>query len=95
MPSLHQRAKDVFLVALAQPGPDRSAFLADACGDDTALRAEVESLLNFHETTGASEPEEPVEAAQFAPGQMFAGRYRMVARIGRGGMAVFAGIQVA
>ena len=86
MPSLHQRAKDVFLVALAQSGPDRSAFLADACGDDTALRAEVESLLNFHETTGASEPEEPVEAAQFAPGQMFAGRYRMVARIGRGGM---------
>ena len=56
MPSLHQRAKDVFLVALAQPGPDRSAFLADACGDDTALRAEVESLLNFHETTGSSEP---------------------------------------
>jgi eukaryotic-like serine/threonine-protein kinase len=86
MSSLHQRAKDVFLVALAQSGPDRSAFLADACGDDTALRAEVESLLHFHETTGSSEPEPPVEAAQFAPGQMFAGRYRMVARIGRGGM---------
>jgi len=86
MSSLHQRAKDVFLVALAQPGPDRSAFLADACGDDTALRAEVESLLQFHETTGASEPEVAGEPARFAPGQMFAGRYRMVARIGRGGM---------
>jgi eukaryotic-like serine/threonine-protein kinase len=86
MSSLHQRAKDVFLVALAQSGPDRSAFLADACGDDTALRAEVESLLHFHETTGASEPEVPGEPAQFEPGQMFAGRYRMVARIGRGGM---------
>ena len=86
MSLLHQRAKDVFLVALAQAGPDRSAFLADACGDDTALRAEVESLLHFHETTGSSEPEEPAAEAQFAPGQMFAGRYRMVARIGRGGM---------
>ena len=86
MSSLHQRAKDVFLVALAQTGSDRSAYLADACGEDTALRAEVESLLQFHETTGSSEPEAQVEAAQFAPGQMFAGRYRMVARIGRGGM---------
>jgi len=88
MSSLHQRAKDVFLVALAQSGPDRSAFLADACGEDTALRAEVESLLHFHETTGASEPETDREDTdtRFAPGQMFAGRYRMVARIGRGGM---------
>src|SRR5262245_10444388 len=88
MSSLHQRAKDVFLVALAQSGSDRSAFLADACGDDTALRAEVESLLHFHETTGASEPEPQAEDTdtQFSPGQMFAGRYRMVARIGRGGM---------
>src|SRR5215475_14328587 len=88
MSSLHQRAKDVFLVALAQSGPDRSAFLADACGEDTALRAEVESLLHFHETTGSSEPEAHREDTDthFAPGQMFAGRYRMVARIGRGGM---------
>ena len=88
MTSLHQRAKDVFLVALAQTGPDRSAFLADACGDDTALRAEVESLLHFHETTGSSEPEARGDDTDthFAPGQMFAGRYRMVARIGRGGM---------
>jgi len=88
MSSLHQRAKDVFLVALAQSGSDRSAFLADACGDDTALRAEVESLLHFHETTGSAEPEAQGEETDthFSPGQMFAGRYRMVARIGRGGM---------
>ena len=88
MSSLHQRAKDVFLVALAQSGSDRSAFLADACGDDTALRAEVESLLHFHETTGSAEPEGQGEETDthFSPGQMFAGRYRMVARIGRGGM---------
>src|SRR4029450_8089835 len=90
MSSLLQRAKDVFLVALAQPGSDRSAFLADACGDDTALRAEVESLLHFHETTGSAGPEPEAQGedtdTHFSPGQMFAGRYRMVARIGRGGM---------
>src|SRR5215470_17230901 len=86
MSSLHQRAKDVFLVALDQPVSDRSAFLANACGDDTALRAEVESLLNFHDTTGSADAADAPDAARFVPGQMFAGRYRMVARIGHGGM---------
>ncbi|MEM6457431.1 MAG: hypothetical protein AAF772_20255, partial [Acidobacteriota bacterium] len=35
----------LFHDALAQPAAARAAFLADACGDDDALRAEVESLL--------------------------------------------------
>jgi tetratricopeptide (TPR) repeat protein len=89
MSSLHQRAKDVFLIALDQPEPDRVAFLADACGDNAALREEVESLLKFHDTPGShgvAPPGPPGDAARFAPGDMFAGRYRMVARIGRGGM---------
>jgi len=86
MSSLHQRAKDVFLVALGQVGEDRNAFLAEACGDDTALRQEVESLLHFHDTTGTDAASGSPDAARFAPGDMFAGRYRMVARIGRGGM---------
>lgn len=37
--------------ALAAGGP-RAAYLARACGDDGALRAEVESLLAAHETAG-------------------------------------------
>jgi tetratricopeptide (TPR) repeat protein len=86
MSSLHQRAKDVFLVALDQPEPDRLAFLADACGDNAALREEVESLLKFHDTPGSHGAGQPGDAARFAPGDMFAGRYRMVARIGHGGM---------
>ena len=49
MSSLHQRAKDVFLAALERPAADRAAFLAEACGDDAALRQEVESLLAFHD----------------------------------------------
>src|SRR6188472_3205080 len=75
MSSLHQRAKDVFLVALGQVGEDRNAFLAEACGDDTALRQEVESLLHFHDTTGTDAASGSLDAARFAPGDMFAGRY--------------------
>jgi eukaryotic-like serine/threonine-protein kinase len=86
MSTLHQRAKDVFLAALACPPADLDPFLADACGTDTALRQEVESLLAFHEEERDRDTaQEPTEAI-FAPGHIFAGRYRMVTRIGRGGM---------
>src|SRR5262245_57080401 len=84
MSSLHQRAKDLFLEALDRQKADRDAFLAEACGNDADLRKEVESLLAFHEESEPSDSETGV--ASFAPGEMFAGRYRMVARIGRGGM---------
>jgi tetratricopeptide (TPR) repeat protein len=94
MSSLHQRAKDLFTAALDRPPEARAAFLAEVCGDDAELRHEVESLLAFHdediaEDNGgtavvASESDEAV--ANFAPGEVFAGRYRMVTRIGRGGM---------
>ena len=62
MSSLHQRAKDVFLAALDAPDRDRAAFLADACGDDAALREEVESLLKFHDTPGSHDAEPPASA---------------------------------
>ena len=45
---------------------------------DAALRQEVESLLQFHDAA------KEVDAAVFVPGEVFADRYRMVERIGRG-----------
>jgi tetratricopeptide (TPR) repeat protein len=94
MPSLHDRAKDVFLAALECPASDRPAFVADACAGDERLRREVESLLEFHEeerrhsggtgSVGGADADE--ETDPFVPGHVFAGRYRMITRIGRGGM---------
>jgi serine/threonine protein kinase len=82
MPRPPQQAKDLFLEALDRPPDARAAFLDEACGDDAALREEVESLLRYHEAPEAETDRHPV----FAPGEVFAGRYRMVERIGSGGM---------
>jgi tetratricopeptide (TPR) repeat protein len=83
---LHQRAKELFLEALNRPESERAALLAEACGDDAELRAEVESLLAFHEQPDERPEPRPLPETVFEPGEIFAGRYRMVERIGRGGM---------
>src|SRR6185295_14929452 len=69
-----------------RPAADRAAFLAEACGDDTALREEAQSLLEFHEEDDDTHPPPPAPPAAFMPGEVLASRYRMIARIGRGGM---------
>jgi Tfp pilus assembly protein PilF len=86
MSSLHHRAKELFLTALARPASERAALLAEACGTDADLRREVESLLTFHDEEEHTDPPVAPPADPFAAGEIIAGRYRMVARIGRGGM---------
>ena len=64
MSELHERAKAVFLEAVALPPAQRGAFAARACAEDEALRQEVESLLAHHDpqtllldtTAGSSGP---------------------------------------
>jgi len=86
MPSLHERAGEVFLAALSRPVAERDAFLVDACRGDEALLREVGSLLLFHEDESEPEIDPFAGRKDYAAGDVFAGRYRMIARVGRGGM---------
>jgi len=89
----HARIVQLFLEASALSSPERPAFLASACGDDRELRAEVESLLVHAE--GAS-VEEAGRAVADALGELAGedtlpakiGEYKILARIGAGGMGV-------
>lgn len=47
----HTRATELFLAARKLPQPQRPRFLDEACKSDAALRAEVESLLQFDQPT--------------------------------------------
>ena len=42
-----RRIEKIFGGALERTGPDRTAFVAAACGDDESLRQEVETLLAY------------------------------------------------
>jgi eukaryotic-like serine/threonine-protein kinase len=86
MSSLHERAGEVFLAALSRPAAERDSFLVDACANDEALLREVGSLLVFHEDGNTSDADPAAVKDEYSAGDMFAGRYRMIARVGRGGM---------
>jgi serine/threonine-protein kinase len=79
----------VFSEALKRPADERDAFFAQ-CGLDEDMRALVGALLDrsagaTHTLKSASAPG-PLDDARFAPGQIFASRYRIVNLLGRGAM---------
>jgi len=92
------RVEAIFQGALERPPAERSAFLEAACAGDPQLRRAVDRLLGSHEQARAvgflEEPAAlaPASAAEDdgpATGELV-GRYRIVDRIGVGGMgAVF------
>jgi tetratricopeptide (TPR) repeat protein len=88
MGSSGARAKELFLEALSRRAAERQEFLAVACGADAALLQDVQSLLAAHGDADQEDAdlEAPAGDEPFAPGDTFAGRYRMVARLGQGGM---------
>lgn len=51
-PEMIARAFELFREALRRPEGERAGFLAASCGDDAALRAEVESLLAHDRQAG-------------------------------------------
>jgi len=51
-PDFH-RVEEIFQGALERPSQERDAFVTGACGEDAALRADVESLLAAHARAGS------------------------------------------
>ncbi|HEX7312553.1 MAG TPA: protein kinase [Pyrinomonadaceae bacterium] len=93
-PERYQRIKELFHSALERPAEERPAFLAEACGDDAALRAKVEALIAADEQPGSfmDAPAYAVAAEMMANdsdgplvGQSI-GHYQIMALLGSGGM---------
>jgi len=91
------RVKSVFSDALDRPPSERTAFVAEACGDDESMRMDVESLLDsdrqagsFIETPAAAllgqAPLEQSELPDLAAGT-FLGPYEILGFVGAGGMS--------
>jgi eukaryotic-like serine/threonine-protein kinase len=93
-PERWEQVKDVLGTALDRPAKERAAWVAEACGDDAALRAEVESLLasdgeanEFMETTARDVVLRSVtQARPEALAGARIGPYKVLSEIGRGGM---------
>jgi eukaryotic-like serine/threonine-protein kinase len=80
--------KNLFAEAAELPTFARAPWLAEACGNDETLRAEVERLLAADEQAEAFLETAPINTfarEQFAEGESV-GAYRIVRELGRGGM---------
>lgn len=89
------RVEALFDGALERPEGERTAWLAEACGDDEELRGEVESLLlasasgltDRLSAVGRVADELMAATGSTAVGERL-GAYRLEEQIGRGGMGV-------
>ena len=91
-----ERVEALFLVAADLPSEEQARFLDDACNGDTALRAELESLLVSDRKNGEAISRGVGAEAALLFGSDAAGRephtgdrlgaYRVLREIGRGGM---------
>ena len=92
-PERWQQVKGIFQAAVERPPSERSAFLADECKGDEALRHEVESLITAHEKDGSFIDSPAYEAAKgmlasdsdLTVGQEI-GHYEILSTLGKGGM---------
>jgi len=88
-------AKTIFLNALEMPSEARQAYIAEQCGRDDALSAEVQALLRHHQELGSfMEPESAPRAtstearALTEVAGMMIGPYKLLEQIGEGGMGI-------
>lgn len=89
-----RQVEEIFHEALSLDGLNRSEYLDSACSDDHQLRKEVESLISAYESSGALLDDSAVTLALKVMGTDAVapmagkelGRYRILDRLGRGGM---------
>jgi tetratricopeptide (TPR) repeat protein len=87
-----ERVKEVLHRALQLAPAQRAQFLDEICAGDAAVRREVESLLSADgdipaDFLGASPAvATAVEDLSLAPGQIFDRRFRLISKLGEGGM---------
>src|SRR5687768_749180 len=86
------RLSELYHAALERAPEARRAFVREACGEDDALRHELESLLGYEpaaeqflETPAARVTDDAPTAQMDVTGRSL-GPYRVVARLGAGGM---------
>ncbi len=93
-PERWQHVKEVFTYASALDATARERYLADICGDDAELRAQVERLLSAHDRrdaildfpAGHYLPADSLQPAEDAWIGKIVGAYELTACIGKGGM---------
>ena len=92
MPQSWHQIKEIVALALEQKPETRDVFVRQACGQDPALLAEVESLLLHSQSADNILENSPLANVLSLPANDMAGKrvgaYRIVEEIGRGGMAV-------
>jgi len=85
----------IFKAAVKLPPEHRAAYLDQACGSNSALRAEVESLLHAHNATctfledvpAGHDPTEDYQPIAERPGTVI-GPYKLMEQIGEGGFGL-------
>jgi serine/threonine protein kinase len=83
-----QKLQEIFNQAIERPEFERTEFLEDACGGNSEMLEELQSLVALHFGAAANFLEAPpvLSAPQAHPGQEV-GLYKILAAIGHGGMA--------
>src|SRR5678816_1237689 len=85
-PDIWRHAEELFHAALEQSPKERTAFLDNACGQNTELRRHVELLVSAEENAGSFLDKTAVvdQSASLVGRQL--GHYSIVSPLGVGGM---------